>query len=84
MNTEGAVLAILDETLSLQGRASNFTSNTPLLGSLPEFDSMAVMTVITSIEDRFDITVDDDELDADVFETVGSLTRFVETKLADA
>jgi len=84
LNTEGAVLAILDETLSLQGRASNFTSNTPLLGSLPEFDSMAVMTVITSIEERFDVTVDDDELDADVFETVGSLTRFVETKLADA
>jgi acyl carrier protein len=42
------------------------------------------MTVITSIEDQFDITVDDDELDADVFETVGSLVRFVESKLADA
>ncbi|WP_405242494.1 acyl carrier protein [Lentisalinibacter salinarum] len=84
MNTEGEVLAILDETLSLQGRAANFTGDTPLLGSLAEFDSMAVMTVITSIEERFDVTVDDDELDAQVFETVGSLTRFVETKLADA
>ncbi|WP_405237836.1 acyl carrier protein [Lentisalinibacter orientalis] len=84
MNTEGEVLAILDETLSLQGRAAKFTGDTPLLGSLPEFDSMAVMTVITSIEERFDLTVDDDELDAEVFETVGSLTRFVETKLADA
>ena len=84
MNIEIEVLAVLDETLSLQGRSSTFTGNTPLLGSLPEFDSMAVMTVITSIEDRFDITVEDDELDADVFETVGSLTRFVDAKLAEA
>lgn len=84
MNTESEVLTVLDETLSLQGRSSTFTRETPLLGSLPEFDSMAVMTVITSIEDRFDITVEDDELDADVFETVGSLARFVDAKLADA
>lgn len=84
MNTEQEVLAILDETLSLQGRASQFTGNTPLLGSLPEFDSMAVMMVITSIEERFDVAIEDDELDADVFETVGTLTRFVETKLAEA
>lgn len=84
MNTEVEVLGILDETLSLQGRTSKFTNDTPLLGSLPEFDSMAVLTVITSIEERFDITVEDDELDADVFETVGSLTRFVESKLVEA
>jgi acyl carrier protein len=84
LNTESEVLAVLDETLSLQGRSSSFTGDTPLLGSVPEFDSMAVITVITTIEDRFDITVEDDELDADVFETVGTLTRFVDAKLAEA
>ena len=84
MNTEQQVLATLDEALSLQGRSARFTPETPLLGSLPEFDSMAVITVITSLEERFDIMVEDDELEAEVFETVGSLVRFVDGKLAAA
>lgn len=84
MNTEQQVLATLDEALSLQGRSARFTPETPLLGSLPEFDSMAVITVITSLEERFDILVEDDELEAEVFETVGSLVRFVDGKLAAA
>ena len=82
MDTRREVLAILDETLSLQGRSDSFTADTVLLGALPEFDSMAVVTVITSLEERFAVTFDDDELDAEVFETVGSLTQFVEEKLA--
>jgi acyl carrier protein len=84
LNTEQQVLATLDEALSLQGRSARFTPETPLLGSLPEFDSMAVITVITSLEERFDIMVEDDELEAEVFETVGSLVRFVDGKLAAA
>lgn len=51
-----------------------------MLGGIPEFDSMAVVAVITSIEEEFGITIDDDELSASVFETVGSLSRFVESK----
>jgi acyl carrier protein len=49
---------------------------------LPEFDSMAVVTVVTMLEDQFGISVADDELSADVFESVGSLCRFLEGKLA--
>ena len=82
MNTEQEVITTLDEALSLQGRGTQFNRETPLLGSLPEFDSMAVITVITSLEERFDITVEDDELNAEVFETVGSLVGFVESKLS--
>ena len=82
MNTEQEVITTLDEALSLQGRGTQFNRETPLLGTLPEFDSMAVITVITSLEERFDITVEDDELNAEVFETVGSLVGFVESKLA--
>ena len=82
MNTEQEVITTLDEALSLQGRSTQFNRETPLLGNLPEFDSMAVITVITSLEERFDITVEDDELNAEVFETVGSLVGFVESKLS--
>jgi acyl carrier protein len=55
---------------------------TALLGAVPELDSIAVVNLITALEERFDITVADDEIGAAAFETLGSLTRFVESKLA--
>jgi acyl carrier protein len=84
LSMEQEVLATLDEALSLQGRGMKFGPDTPLLGALPELDSMAVITVITSLEERFDITVEDDELEAEVFENVSSLVRFVHGKLVEA
>ena len=82
MATIDDMKAILGHTLQLGDRASNFDASTPLFGSLPELDSMAVVTLITAIEDRFDIVVEDDEISAEVFETVGSLTDFVAGKVA--
>jgi len=76
-----AVLSILDEVLSLRGRASGFTPSTPLLGALPELDSMAVISLINLIEERFGIVVEDDDIDGSVFLTVGSLVDFVQSKV---
>lgn len=76
------VLAILDEVLSLGGRALDFKLDTPLLGALPELDSMAVVGVINMLEERFGCTVEDDEIDGSSFSTVGALVAFVNTKLA--
>jgi len=77
------VIRALDEVLSLEGRGLNFSRETHLLGSIAELDSMAVVTLITTLEDRFGIVVDDDEIDGSAFETVGSLTDFVSAKLAN-
>jgi acyl carrier protein len=74
------VLKVLDEVLSLQGRAMQFKSDTPLLGGLPQLDSMAVVGVITALEDHFGITIDDDEIDGSTFATVASLAGFVNNK----
>lgn len=82
MDTRTEVLRILDEVLSLSGRAMGFDAATPLLGAIPELDSMAVVTLITTMEDRFGIVVDDDEISGDTFATVGSVTEFVSSKLA--
>ncbi|WP_341647573.1 acyl carrier protein [Thauera humireducens] len=82
MDAMREVLAILDEVLSLGGRADSFNRDTPLLGVLPELDSMAVVGVINMLEERFGFTVEDDEIDGSSFATVGSLTAFVEGKLA--
>ena len=76
------ILAILDEILSLKGRGASFTDKTPLLGAIPELDSMAVVALITTLEERFEFAMDDDEVDGSTFATVGSLVHFVEQKLA--
>ena len=81
MNIEKEVLSLLDEVLSLKGRSAEFTASTPLLGAIPELDSMAVVALITSLEDRFGFAVDDDEIEGSTFATVGSLIEFVEGKL---
>ena len=81
MVNEG-IKAILIEVLGVDPGKLKIDRDTRLLGSLPEFDSMAVVSVLTAIEDHFGITVDDDEVDGSLFETVGSLCQFVENKLA--
>jgi acyl carrier protein len=82
MDVQNEVLRVLDETLSLGGRALRYDRSTHLMGSVPELDSMAVVTLITGLEDRFGIVVDDDDIDGDTFATVGSLVAFVEGKVA--
>lgn len=72
---------ILDMALSLNGRAKGFDRDTALLGNLPELDSMAVVNLIASIEDHYGIVVEDDEVDAETFETLGSLADFVDAKV---
>lgn len=78
------VKQVLDSTLQLGARVARMDATTPLLGALPELDSMAVVSLIASLEDRFGIAVNDDEIGAEAFETVGALVRFVEHKVAEA
>ena len=82
MDTQQHVLRILDEVLSLGGRSASFDRSTHLLGAIPELDSMAVVSLITTLEEQLGVMVDDDEIDGDTFATVGSLTDFVAAKLA--
>ena len=86
MNThsdvEKEVIAILGRTLNLGERTRAFDARTHLLGSVPELDSMAVATLITSLEEHFGFIVDDDEIDGATFASVGSLVAFVQAKQA--
>ncbi len=83
MTTINEVKNILRDTLQIGDRADELQKDTPLLGNIPELDSMAVAMLITSIEEHFDIFVDDDDISAETFETFGSLCDFVEEKLAE-
>ena len=78
------VKRVLSSTLQLGPRVSAFSTSSPLLGAIPELDSMAVVSLITALEEQFGITVEDDEIGAATFETLGSLTEFVEQKVANA
>lgn len=75
---EDQVIDLLGDTLGLTPAArAGLTHDSRLFGTLPELDSMAVATVLTAIEDRFGIIIDDDEVDGELFESVASLAAFV-------
>lgn len=77
------VVNVLMTSLMLPAETGDgLESGTRLFGNLPELDSMAVATVLTAIEDHFHIVIDDDDVTAEMFDTLGSLVSFVETRLA--
>jgi acyl carrier protein len=82
MDLQRNVLAVLDEVLSLNGRTIGYTRDTHLLGAIAELDSMAVVSLITRLEERFGVAFDDDEIDGSTFQTVGTLVDFVNGKVA--
>jgi acyl carrier protein len=74
------VRSVLIEVLGLRDEAIGVGSDTPLLGAVAELDSLAVINVITALEDRFAIHVEDDEVSGDIFATLGTLSAFIQEK----
>ena len=85
MNDEAVsdvVRAVLRDVLSIDARrADAFDADTPLFGALPELDSMAVAGLLTEMEDRLGIIIDDDDVDGDLLSTFGSLTDYAIQKV---
>ena len=83
--TDTKLRTILADVLGLKpGQAEAFTADTGLFGDLPELDSMAVAGLLTEMEDRLNIVIDEDEIDGDLFETYGALLAFARAKLTGA
>ena len=83
-STFSEVREILTQTLGIEDRVDSLTPATTLLGGVPEFDSMAVLKVILAIEEHFGVTIDDDEVTGELFETLGTLSTFVEQKVNES
>lgn len=81
MKLDHLILEILDETLGTQGRALGFTPDTPLLGHVPELDSMAVVSLLGAFEDKLHIVIEYDEISAANFATVGALADYISAKV---
>lgn len=78
---DATLRAVLVDVLGLPPeRVAAFEAGTPLFGALPEFDSMAVAGLLTELEERMGIVIEDHEVDADLLETFGSLLSFVRKK----
>lgn len=79
---DATVRSVLADVLSLASdRVAAMTRESPLFGALPELDSMAVAGLLTELEDRLNILIDDDEIDGDIFETLGALIDFTTAKV---
>lgn len=84
-STESLLRKILTDVLGLKrGQADGFDADTGLFGHLPELDSMAVAGLLTEMEDRLGIVIEDDEVDGDMLESFGALLAFAEAKRAAA
>jgi acyl carrier protein len=75
------VKAVVASALDISGRVEEMDASAPLLGAVPELDSIGVLSVITALEECFGIQIDDDVAAAD-FETLGSLARLIEYRLS--
>ena len=71
---------ILKSALQLED-VDSWDESTEMLGAIPEFDSMAIVTMLTMIEENYGIMIEDDEVSAEVFETLGSLMSFISEKI---
>lgn len=75
------VRQLVGDVLQLGKRTDQLNAGSALLGAVPEFDSMAVVSVITALEEQFGVVIEDDDISAEVFETLGNLVEFVNSKL---
>ena len=82
MNITQTIVRVLDDSLGLRGRLVNASRDTPLLGAIPELDSMAVVGLIATLEEQFGLVVNDDDVDGATFATIGSLSDFVSSKVS--
>jgi acyl carrier protein len=77
-DTLDRVKVVLVKTLGIQDRADTLEASTELFGSMPELDSMAVVTLAVNLEREFDFEIDDEDFTGEVFDTIGTLAEFVE------
>jgi len=80
MSLQQEIKMLLKDTLQLD-EVDNWDEETEILGAIPEFDSMAIVTVLTMVEENYGIMIEDDEVSAEVFETLGSLVTFIGEKV---
>ena len=83
MNAFELTRGIVGNCLQLGVQVNQFDTDTPLLGEIPEFNSLTMAAIIAAIEDELDVVIDDSEITAEIFETMGALAGFVEARMTE-
>ncbi|WP_299925716.1 acyl carrier protein [uncultured Nocardioides sp.] len=79
-DTLSGVVEVLTRTLGIEDRAGAITRDTRLFGELPELDSLGVVELAAALEDRFGIAIEDEDFTGEVFESVGTLADFIDSR----
>ena len=78
-DVEATLRSLLVDVLGLSPeRVAKFNDETELFGALPEFDSMAVATLLTDMEERLGILIEDEDVEAEDLMTFGRLLSLAE------
>ena len=76
---DATVRSLLVDVLGLaKSRVAGFDDETELFGALPEFDSMAVATLLTEMEVRLGILIEDEDVEAEDLMSFGRLVSLAE------
>lgn len=79
---DSTLKSIIADVLGIDAdQANELDEDSGLFGHLPELDSMAVAGLLTEIEDRLDIVIEDEDVDGEMLETYGGLLAFAQAKL---
>ena len=76
------ICKLIGDVIGDQALVQQLTEQSALLGAIPELDSMAVVNLLAGLEQHYGFFVDDDEVDVEIFETIGSLRRFAQSKIS--
>lgn len=75
-----ALSEIIAAAIGARAMPADVDDSTALLGAIPELDSMALLAILTQIESRFGLRIDDEAIDASIFTTFGALRAFVQAQ----
>lgn len=78
------VRSLLAGVIDDEARIERLSAGSPLLGAVPELDSIAAVNLLLAIEERFGVEIDDDEVEESIFATLGALHAFVASKAEHA
>jgi acyl carrier protein len=81
-DVEGVIREILASELGVDAALlSRCAADTPLLGRGIGLDSMEALALTTALEEHFVLHIDDEDLSAALFETVGTLADYITRQL---
>jgi len=79
---ENKLIQLLSDLYGKREFLENIDYSANLIEEIPELDSMGIVSLITALEENFDIEFDDEDIIIEHFENLGTLLALVNNKKA--